>query len=275
MKTAEIVSINMAINRGDVEKRYHNLNEYLLEARPDIVSVQEVSSDVGYTALRATTQRLGPDYEIKYDTIYPGQENDQGAVIISRLPIRGSYPFSFSDSGNQAQVATLSIASGKNIGLANGHLEAMPWQGAMRRRKGAELSAKLYKMHPDDQQVITIDSNSLPFYPVIRDFKSKHGFVSAYEAVHGKEPEFTYPGIPAQELLDGEYLKPKEYRFLRTIALARKILLIANQKLPHYTIDYILTNRPDSPKSAHLVPTQRGLDKAFSDHLGIQATLSL
>jgi endonuclease/exonuclease/phosphatase family metal-dependent hydrolase len=78
----------MSINNGDPERRWAGFTELVLTDPPDILLIQEVSADIGHSALRGLTQSLGPDYDMRYEPVYPNQTDTQGVAVISNLPIK-------------------------------------------------------------------------------------------------------------------------------------------------------------------------------------------
>jgi endonuclease/exonuclease/phosphatase family metal-dependent hydrolase len=269
-KSVDLLSVNMSINNGDPEKRWTAFLDYFLKYQPDVGAIQEVSSDVGLSSLELLHQKLGPDYEMKYETVYPGQEDEQGVAVISRIPITKSEQTQIDEGRNQIQVVDLRTGGNKDLVVANAHLEAFPWQEFMRMRKLGKLAQVLEVDFPDYAKVIAGDFNSMPFMPTVKNLK-KQGYQSAFEAIYGTEPSYTYPTLVGKDLVDERYVKPQEYMFYETLGKVMPSTRRIGSKLAHMAIDYILI-KDACPISAGMV---KGRDQVFSDHMGLRTRISL
>jgi|GEM_PF-4463845 len=267
MKKIDTISINMSINNGEPEDRYQKFTNYCLETRPDLLAIQEVSLDIGHTALQALTKQLGQDYSYHYEYAYPGQEDSQGLAVVTRLKAKSKCD-NFGFGKNKMQIVKM-FNGDQVITLANNHLEAFPWQEFMRKDKVSAEIDSLEKINPNSPQIIAGDHNSMPWQPCIKAIK-KQGFKSVFEEVFGHEPDFTFPaGLTTKELLDGSYLKPKEIKILRYIArLFPKMTKDGLADIPHYVIDYIFVKNCLAANNPQKIGNKPG--KLFSDHQGLR-----
>lgn len=257
MSTMSIGSINMAINNGDVERRYEDLTEYMLNKRPDLLLVQEVSIDIGQTALRGLAKQLGDDYSFHYEAVYPGQEDEQGMAVLSSMPVIRAGMTDFSCGGNQAQTIELR-AKRHTLKAANVHFEVKP---KTHKIKATELTDEGFDF-------IAGDINALPFFPTTRTFRKK-GYVSAYKAVHGHEPFATFPMMGPEALLKGHYMKPSEIEALKKISALLYPISREKLEIPAYTTDYVFLARSILRAThAELIERKARYQPVISDHAG-------
>jgi endonuclease/exonuclease/phosphatase family metal-dependent hydrolase len=267
----DIISFNLSINNGDVERRMHDFTALMLELSPNIVIAQEVSSDVGRPALQQLTASLGPDYTMHYERVYPGQKDSQGVAVISALPVRSSRKTESLYGRTQVQIVEIGSRYGQLV-MANVHLEAAPKEERGRIRKLQDLEIELDDVHGHGPRIVAGDFNALPFFPSVRSMTRQHGYTSAYRAVHDKEPDFTFPNFDWQEMLDGRYIKPDQLIKLRRLGKIFKWLGQGDFDLPHYVTDYVFYKNLPRPVSADLIVASRPGGKPISDHSGHHST---
>jgi endonuclease/exonuclease/phosphatase family metal-dependent hydrolase len=274
-ESISVVTQNMSINNGDVIQRFWVFEELMLLKLPDIIAVQEVSRDVGLASILRIAGSLhsatGHVYGTRYTAVYPGQENEQGVAVISRLPILASCTSNFRDGGNQVQITQLDTSHGA-LALGNVHLEAAPQKEGQRRRKMGELALYMAGLQPA-AQIVAGDFNT-PQWPVFRttrDLEQKHGYTSAFKEVHGHEPSYTFPALSPEELEAGGYLKPGELLQLKVLASVIRPFKRDTPALPHYATDYMFYKGELEPIAAEVVGDgERGTP---SDHLGLWVKL--
>jgi endonuclease/exonuclease/phosphatase family metal-dependent hydrolase len=269
-----LLTKNMAINNGDVERRYADLTEVIASDPPDIMLFQEVSVDVGQTALENLVDRLGGDYDIRYaaDT-YVARRGKQGLAVVTSLPIVRSESARLQAGGTQPQVVELGDRSSPLV-VTNLHLEASPKKENFRKQKIAELVQQLCDGHGGVRQIIAGDFNALPFFPSVKAMKRTHGYTSAHAAVHGKEPRFTFPAMNAEQLLHGKFMKPAELEKLQKVARLIGLFRKFDSDVPQYTIDYVFIKNGLQALAAELVVSKDIYSEPISDHAGIKVSLS-
>lgn len=267
-----ILTTNMAINRGNPESRYHRFSEYCLETRPDIIAVQEVSADLGKKALQGLTKALGSGYEFHYAQIYPGQEQTQGAGVVTRLlPVKDHILFDPEPGRNRFQVLDLTAEDDQPLLLANVHAEAHPLMDPVRLRK---LRVLMRHLNPNVPQVLAGDFNAVPRFGSIRHVKRTHA--SAHHHVHGREPSHTYPTDLGEHLLLNE--GDATSRQLRLMRLGARLFQDpANRRssgLPRMVADYIFVNHYVKVNYIGLTGHEE-IELGHSDHRGLEADLTL
>lgn len=267
----KLVTTNMSINNGDVERRYYDFSSYCLSAQPDILAVQEVSDDFGRPALNSLTKALGPDYIHEYARVYPGQEDTQGVSIVTRLDIKESHIQDFEHGGNKFHLLRLLVESDRQMILANVHLEAHLFKEILRRRKLASL---IDRLNPYVPQVLAGDFNALANYPSLKQLRRTYH--SAYVDVHGRQPTHTYPTDLGEELLlhGGDANR----RQIFAMKLAARVFQKAENRrgsgLPSVVIDHIFLNRYVQAHTAKVIGHD-DIDTVHSDHRGLEVAFSV
>lgn len=256
----------MSINNGDVQRRYYHFTEYCQATRPDIIAVQEVSADEGFSALAALAKTL--NYQYRFEPIYPGQEHEQGIAIVSNLPITESYGLDTRHGRNKIQVVHFGSRYDRFLSIANIHLEARLHTELLRLRK---LGAVLHHLNHGTPRIVTGDFNATPHFPSVR-FMKRH-LHSAHETANGREPDFTYPTPLGEQLChSGDAHK------FELLALKAAALLFQEQPspsgLPRMVLDYMFVDRRIGVSSARVIGEDNG-GGTFSDHLGLEVALDL
>jgi endonuclease/exonuclease/phosphatase family metal-dependent hydrolase len=266
----KLITTNMSINNGDVQRRYYYFSQHCLEARPDIIAVQEISADEGFQALQGLAAALGHDYKFFYDEVYPDQDT-QGVGVVTQLEVKDRQIFDTEHGRNQFQVLELLAESDRQLLLANVHMEAHLLLDISRRRK---LISLISHLNPDKPQIIAGDFNAVPRLPSIKLISKSHR--SAHSAVHGHEPSHTYPTDLGEDLLlnNGDANR----RQLLAMRLAATIFQKPENRrpsgLPRMVVDYAFVNRFVQVKAAAII----GHDEAHlahSDHRGLEVDFAI
>lgn len=285
----KIYSHNLSGNNGDVERRLNDFTDRVQIAQPDILFMQEVSCDIGYTALKNLTHKMGPDYTMQYETTYPDRENEQGVAVVSKFPILKSSVTDYSDGGNQSQIVTLRGKYGQIIG-ANVHHEALPSMEPARRRKNIELVSNLNEMGAGTSQIVAGVLNALPKFPSVRVFEKTERFQSAYKQAH-KKHAFTYPTMSVAHMLEGAFMQVQDLEALQRLARLTNFFQTEKYEMPAFTLDYIFLKNAGRVASAHLIRSWKDVSKshraqleairksshayAISDHFGLEVNVAL
>ncbi|MEK7059774.1 MAG: endonuclease/exonuclease/phosphatase family protein [Patescibacteria group bacterium] len=282
-RSLELVSVNMALDHGDPEERWRLFETACLELprRPDIIAIQEVAWEPGAMALNSLRLQLGSDYKLELGHVYEGQEDQKGAAVLTRVPIKTSQTVALKGTKKHAQVVGFGGEGASNLVLANLHLEASPKDELRRAYKLAELVDYLEAGYGLTPQAIAGDFNALPWFPSVRMMRLL-GFKSAFEAVHGSEASHTYPTpLSAEEMLTGNFSMPHQFRSLRTAARILSAVGVIGEHqrsasgLTRYPVDFVFTKGTVAPLDAGLIHDDTNGRRPFSDHYGIRTTLQL
>lgn len=285
----KIYSHNLSGNNGDVERRLNDFADRVQIAQPDILFMQEVSCDIGYTALKNLTHQMGPDYTMKFETTYPDRENEQGVAVMSKYPILESSVTDYSDGGHQSQIVTLRGRYGQVIG-ANVHHEALPSMEPARRRKNIELASNLNERGVGTSQIIAGVLNALPKFPSVRILEKTERFQSAYKQAHKKHAP-TYPTMSVAHMLEGAFMQVQDLEALQRLTRLTNFFQTEKYEMPAFTLDYIFLKNAGRVASAHLIRSWRDVSKshrdqleamrksshayAISDHFGLEVKVAL
>lgn len=247
MVQVKVATLNLFNRMGEWEQRFPLVIDQLEALGPDVIGLQEVDLgiDQGMTISREINKRLGtrPHYRIKHATS-PGQRASVfGIGTMSTLECVQHEIVDLMTFDRIAQRMVYEV-DGKRFALVNTHLHH-PMEAEEERTKQAEyLLAWMDRFEPMPT-VLSGDFNAYEGEETVRLLKSR--FRSAHEAVHGREPEKTWP-TPVNNwdnsppgTLDYIYVSP-EFRI----------------------VDAGLAFHTPSPENADLFP---------SDHLGLFAVL--
>lgn len=232
------------------------------ELSPDIIALQEVALPHNNAAWLAK-QLQG--YSVHTCPYSNKRGQHEGLAILSRLPVESHAVL---ELGAQNRVAHQVIVRHENrrVLLVNTHLFWSPFDDPVRIGQ-VERILKWLSAHPN--AILCGDFNATPNYRAIQVLKRQ--FASAFEQVHGHEPDFTFP----TPLKRGPGLRHSA----RRLALGA-IGKVSRAPCPSWcgTLDYIFVKPPIKAQDCQLVFNQPACDapEIFpSDHRGLAATLSL
>lgn len=247
MAQVKVATLNLFNRMGEWEQRFPLVVEQLVELAPDVIGLQEVDLgiDQGMQISREVNKRIEtrPHYRMKHATS-PGQ---RAAVFgIGTLAKLECVQHEILDLMTFDRIAQRMVyeADGQQFALVNTHLHH-PVEATEERTQQAEYLLRWLDRYEPMPTVLSGDFNSYEGEETVALLKSR--FRSAHEAVHGREPEKTWPtpvntwdNSPAGTL-DYIYVSP-EFRI----------------------VDAGLAFHRPSPDNADLFP---------SDHLGLFAVL--
>jgi endonuclease/exonuclease/phosphatase family metal-dependent hydrolase len=197
MVEISVVTINILVDLSLWKKRRLLLVDQLFELDSDIIALQEVSlKDSLSTAhwIADELNQMNPGKEIVYQVYLcprSGNESESEAIaILSRLPVKRHQTIDLKTQNRVAQIVELKLTDGPLL-IVNSHFY---WKvGESETRKDQiELLLDYLDLQPPEIPVLVVgDFNCEPGMPSI-DLMRRY-FDSAHRAVHGKEPEFTYP----------------------------------------------------------------------------------
>ena len=179
-----IMTLNLLNDLTYWEERSRLILEDIHQFNPDLIAFQEVSIPAdnanwlaeqldGYSAyICPKTQR---------------KAEHEGIAILSRLPVEAHGMISL---GSQSRVSQQVLVrhEGRLLAFVNTHLLWSLFDDPMRQ---AQVHRLLSWLHPATPAILCGDFNSMPRYRVFNLIRKR--FVSAYAAVHGDEPLYTFP----------------------------------------------------------------------------------
>lgn len=241
----KILTFNLRHNNDYWEQRKPLCIDLINELQPDIIGFQEVWMSIQQANLILDVVD-GEPYQI---LVTPKQAHHgvEGIAIATRLPAREFESLDLPGGERVAQRVMVDV-DGQHVCFANTHLHHRPEEDESERLP--QMQAILTWLDGvDAPTILTGDMNTIPSRETIQITKPK--FASAYEQVHGKEPDFTFPAPVAED-------RYPDHRVM---------------------IDYILIT-PDTLRatSAYLVGDKaHGTNPKLSasDHMGILADIEI
>ena len=230
--------------------------------QPDVIALQEVS--LPHNNAQWLADQLG-GYKV-YTAPKAGPLGArEGLAVLSRLPVEARWTINLQAQSRVAQVLRLRLGDQPLI-VVNGHFLFHVYDHIKRTQQVRQVLGWLRASADGCPTIACGDFNATPEMRTIQTMKT--AFRSAYELVHGREPEYTCP-------------TPLAYRFnaLRKGLSTLGNLLANRQPRPwRGTLDYIFVDRHFRVLSCDLVlnaPAEDDPTLYPSDHVGLCATLAL
>ena len=249
MPRIKVATLNLFNRMSEWELRMPLVIDQLIELMPDVIGFQEVDLmiDQGMEVSRAVNERLPeePHYRMKHATTPGLMASIFGIGTLARIECVEHEVLDLMTFDRIAQRMVYAV-DGVRFALVNTHLHHPP-EAADERAQQAEYMLRWLDRHEALPTVVSGDFNSYTGERVIDVMKSR--FRSAYETVHGHEPEKTWP-TPVNTY----------------------------DKAPAGTLDYIYVSPEFKVVEAGLAFDQPAADNADlypSDHLGLYAVLEL
>ncbi len=250
MSVVTVATLNLFHQMGRWELRLPLLLDQFIALAPDIIGLQEVnlSTDQGMVLCRLVNDRLGgpPPYEI-YHLARPGRSaHAQAQAVMSRLPVEAHEGLDYLLHEGVAQRLCLRLDSGAALDFYNTHLHFPPPATEDRLDQAKRLLSWAGARPGAAATVIVGDFNAYPDEPTVALMKGR--FASAHEAVHGREPDKTWP-TPVNDF----------------------------DPSPPGCLDYIFVNGARVMDAALAFDTPHPEDDTLypSDHLGVMAKLEI
>jgi endonuclease/exonuclease/phosphatase family metal-dependent hydrolase len=193
MPRVKVATLNLFNRMGEWDQRFPLVIDQLAELAPDVIGFQEVDLgiDQGMQISREINKRLieRPHYRIKHATS-PGQRAATfGIGTIARLECVEHEILDLMTFDRIAQRMVYEV-DGNRFALVNTHLHH-PVEAETERTKQAEYLLAWLDRQEKLPTVLSGDFNSYEGEETVALMKKR--FRSAHEAVHGREPEKTWP----------------------------------------------------------------------------------
>ncbi len=272
MTEISIVTINILVNLSLWKKRRTLLVDQLADLNPDIIALQEVSlkgkiSTAHWIAAELNQQasEKDGDYQVYLCPKTGQQATLEGIAFLSRLPAKRHETIDLQTQNRVAQLLELKLDEG-NLFLVNSHFN-LRLVKLKSQKEQIERLLNFLDTQPAEVPVIVVgDFNSKPDMSSV-DLMRRY-FDSAHRAVHGKEPEYTWPTLLPDSKLD-------EIRR----NLLEHIGKVSDLEQPDKgTVDYIFVDPRLTTLECQVVldkPDQANPLIYPSDHLGIYALIQV
>ncbi len=192
-----VATINLR-NRADRwRERRHLLVAQLLDAAPDLISLQEISFPIGQgrwlrNQLNARLSEGKRPYQLiqkrKHDLLKGYAE---GIGILSNLPVLYHDWVNLGYGGRVALRVNVELPTHASLDFVSVHLHHAAQDVETRQEQAMCLTGWLRDVRPVSRQIVAGDFNEVPDGLAIQVMKQT--FRSAYEDVYGREPLATFP----------------------------------------------------------------------------------
>lgn len=193
MPRVKTATLNLFNRSGEWERRLPLVVDQLAALAPDAIGLQEVDLgiDQGMQISREVNKRLGetPHYRIKH-VASPGHlASVFGMATLAKADCVQHEILDLMTFERTAQRMVYEV-EGQRFALVNTHLHH-PVEAAEERVRQAEYLLGWLDRQEGLPTVLSGDFNAYEGEETVRLLKSR--FRSAHEAVHGREPEYTWP----------------------------------------------------------------------------------
>jgi endonuclease/exonuclease/phosphatase family metal-dependent hydrolase len=263
MAVFKLVTFNLLNKKPS---RWHERRKLIVRElralQPDVIALQEVS--LPHNNAQWLADQLG-GYKVYTAPKAGALGAREGVATLSRLPVEARWTINLQAQSRVAQVLRLRLGDQPLI-VVNGHFLFHVYDHIKRTQQVRQVLGWLRASADGCPTIACGDFNATPEMRTIQTMKT--AFRSAYELVHGREPEYTCP-------------TPLAYRFnaLRKGLSTLGNLLANRQPRPwRGTLDYIFVDRHFRVLSCDLVlnaPAEDDPTLYPSDHVGLCATLAL
>lgn len=206
----------------------------LLDAAPDLISLQEVYRPIGQATWlrnqinsRLASAGIGRPYHLvqkRRRHLWKGYFD--GVAILSRLPILSHDAISLGYQGRVALRANIELPTRETLDFVAVHLHPRARDREARVEQVMKLTGWLNVQNPVPLRIIAGDFNEVPDGPSIQ--RMKQGYRSAFEVCWGHEPLATYPTVMVQKeddwagCLDYIFISPAVERVLKVQIFLKK-----------------------------------------------------
>jgi len=246
--------------------RWHERRELVLTQlralQPDVIALQEVS--LPHNNARWLAEQLG-GYHVYTASKTGALGAHEGIATLSRLPVEESHTLALGTQSRVAQVTQVRLGR-RIIALVNGHFLFHVYDHIQRTQ---QVQRVLTWLRLDASALPIVACGDFNATPEMRTIQlMKESFISAYEAIHGHEPDWTCP-TPLAYAPDGTR---KGLKRLSNFILKRRAAIW------HGTLDYIFVDGNFAVQRCDVIldqPAPHDPTLYPSDHVGLYAEVDL
>jgi endonuclease/exonuclease/phosphatase family metal-dependent hydrolase len=203
MPDLKVATLNLR-NRADRwSERRHLVVAQLLDAAPDLVSLQEISFPAGQGRwLRNQLNiRLSGSSNEPYRLVQKRRRHLwagylEGIGVLTKWPIKYHDWLPLGYGGRLALRINVELSLRHQLDFVSVHLHHISFERQAREEQAIQLCGWLQGDRPVPWQIVAGDFNETPDGPAIEVMKRR--FRSAYTSVHGHEPLATFPTALSQ-----------------------------------------------------------------------------
>lgn len=200
MVTLTVATLNLRGRHDRWRERRHLVVSQLLEAQPDLLSLQEISLPINQGAwlrnqlnARLEVEGLRPYAYIQRRKAHLLHGQREAIGILSRLPVRYHDSIDLGYGGRVALRANIELPNRHALDFVATHLHHVSHDVQAREEQVMKLMGWLANTRHVPLQVVAGDFNEAPDGLAIR--RMRQGFRSAYADRHGHEPLATFPTL--------------------------------------------------------------------------------
>jgi len=193
-----VATINLHGRADRWRERRHLLIEQIIEAAPDLVSLQEISLPIrqGVWVCKQVNYRLSGSDKTPYRLVQKRYQHlingaFEAVGVLSRLPVLYHESIGLGHGGRVALRVHVELPSHKTMDFVSTHLHHVVFEKEAREEQAMKLMGWLSSHKHVPIQVLAGDLNETPDGLAITYIKQS--FRSAYEKWFGREPLATYP----------------------------------------------------------------------------------
>lgn len=212
----KIATLNLCHHANRWEERLPLVVQTILDNEIDLIGLQEVWAQLGpgnqgHVLADAINQRLGREAYQAFFTNSTRENSQMGIAIVSRMPVESFTSIPLPGPWRVAQMVEVKY-EGRTFGFLNTHLHNQPVDDESIRLPQVKRLVEWVR-EQEFPCIISGDFNAPPGSSTIRKIEESHR--SAYEAIHGQEPDFTFPTplVAPQESEMVDYLFYDPYVF--------------------------------------------------------------
>ena len=260
MEQLKVATINLHNHAGQWRKRRHLLVSQLLEAAPDLISLQELYFPIrqGQWLRNQINLRLAQSGKRPYRLLLSRRRHlikgyYEGIGLLTRLPVRYKDTLNLGYGGWVALRINIELPSRQTMDFVSVQLHCHAQSDEIRNEQVLHLMGWLHQQGHVPLQVVAGDFNEIPGGLAVQRMKQR--FRSVYELAHGREPLATFP--TALRLLS------TDQSGVETLPAAK-------------CLDYIFVSPAIEVKEAALFCDKHSAEDTYlypSDHVGILATI--
>jgi len=230
--TLTIATLNLRHDTDRWQERLPLLVAALAKVHPHLVGLQEVSirSDEGPLLLEQLNALASERYQLYLQPKMGEEAHEEGIAILSRLPALHYDWLDLQGGSRVAQVLRIPLPGGRILDLYNTHLHHPEEAEALRLAQAERLLAWIEARGNGALPIVVGELNALPESPAL--LRLKRSLLSAYEVVHGHEPDCTFPTPLSSQW--GEWRGTIDYILLAPAlaTVVRSVRLFADEAHP-------------------------------------------
>jgi endonuclease/exonuclease/phosphatase family metal-dependent hydrolase len=202
-----VATINLR-NRADrwLERRRLLVNQ-LVDAAPDLISLQEISMPIGQGRwlrnqinVRLSGSSRHPYHLVQRRKHHLTHGYYEGIGVLSKLPVLASDSLPLGYGGRVALRVNVELPSRQTVDFVAVHLHHIAHDKEARLEQVMKMTGWLNLGRRVPYQIIAGDFNEVPTGPAVE--RMRQGYRSAFAEVHGYEPLATFPTALIQPLSD-------------------------------------------------------------------------